>query len=323
VSGPYFEDLRAGAEFRAPAVTIDQGTQAVHRAILGDRMPLSLDDELADAVTGRRGLVHPALVWNLAIGQSSLVTRHVVANLFYRDLRLGPPVAIGDTLTTTTRVEATRMATVREGRPRRGLVAMRIRTVDQHDRTVLDFGRCALLPLRDQAGAAEPSGPPELLEPPATGDTPVLPAWVEAWSLDAARHLDPRELDLRPGLDLAASVGDVVTSAPELARLTLNVAAVHHDQEAAGGQRLVYGGHTIGLALSQVCRLLPGLIAVTEWFSCEHTGPVHEGDTIRSRVTIERLQPQANGGRLALLRVVVTADPDRPVLDWRFGALIV
>jgi acyl dehydratase len=321
MSGPYFEDLHAGAEFHAPAVTIDHGMQAVHRSILADRMPLSLDDELAYAVTGRRGLAHPALVWNLAIGQSSVVTRHVVANLFYRDLRLGTPVATGDTLNTTTTVLATRMATVREGRPRRGLVALRIRTVDQRGGTVLDFGRCALLPLRDQTGSAEPSGPPELLETPAADGTAQLPDWAVDWSIDAVRHLDDGA-DLRPGLELVAPVGDVVSSAPELARLTLNVAAVHHDQEAAGGQRLVYGGHTIGLALSQVCRLLPGLIAVTEWFSCAHTGPVHEGDTIRSRVLIEDVQPQPNGGRLAALRVVVTAAPDRPVLDWRFGALI-
>ena len=43
------------------------------------------------------------------------------------------------------------------------------------------------------------------------------------------------------------STGDVVSSAPELARLTLNIAATHHDSRV-GGRRLVYGGHTIGLA---------------------------------------------------------------------------
>ena len=49
---------------------------------------------------------------------------------------------------------------------------------------------------------------------------------------------------------------DVVSSAPELARLTLNIAATHHDSRV-GGRRLVYGGHTIGLALAQASRLLP------------------------------------------------------------------
>ena len=49
------------------------------------------------------------------------------------------------------------------------------------------------------------------------------------------------------------STGDVVSSAPELARLSLNIAATHHDSRV-GGQRLVYGGHTIGLALAQATR---------------------------------------------------------------------
>ena len=69
--------------------------------------------------------------------------------------------------------------------------------------------------------------------------------------------------------DIAGSVSrstaDVVTSAPELARLTLNVAAVHHDSRTRrdeDSQRLVYGGHMIGLALSQAVRLLPNLAAV-------------------------------------------------------------
>ena len=43
--------------------------------------------------------------------------------------------------------------------------------------------------------------------------------------------------------------GDLVSSAPELARLTLNLAAIHHDASAAAdGRRLVYGGHTVGIA---------------------------------------------------------------------------
>lgn len=40
--------------------------------------------------------------------------------------------------------------------------------------------------------------------------------------------------------------------------MTLNQAIVHHD-ETSGGRRLVYGGHTIGLAFSQVCRALPDM----------------------------------------------------------------
>ena len=88
------------------------------------------------------------------------------------------------------------------------------------------------------------------------------------------------------------STGDVVSSAPELARLTLNIAATHHDSRV-GGQRLVYGGHTIGLALAQASRLLPNLVTVLGWESCDHTGPVHEGDTLYSELHVESAEPVA------------------------------
>ena len=121
------------------------------------------------------------------------------------------------------------------------------------------------------------------------------------------------------------STGDVVSSAPELARLTLNIAATHHDSRI-GGQRLVYGGHTIGLALAQVSRLLPNLVTVLGWESCDHTGPVHEGDTLYSELQVESAEPTPHGGVLGLRSLVYAVsdsagEPDRPVLDWRFSAL--
>jgi len=119
------------------------------------------------------------------------------------------------------------------------------------------------------------------------------------------------------------STADVVTSAPELARLTLNIAATHHDWRA-GGQRLVYGGHTIGLALAQTTRLLPDLVTVLGWESCDHTGAVHEGDTLYSELHVEGAVPLPDGrGGVVKLRSLVYAvgEPDRQVLDWRFTAL--
>ena len=47
-------------------------------------------------------------------------------------------------------------------------------------------------------------------------------------------------------------------AAPELARLTLNVAKAHTDAGAsAHGRRLVYGGHTIAIAAAQATRAIP------------------------------------------------------------------
>jgi acyl dehydratase len=107
------------------------------------------------------------------------------------------------------------------------------------------------------------------------------------------------------------------------------VAAVHRDRHAhRDGRRLVYGGHTIGLAAAQASRALPEIATIVGWHSCEHLAPVHEGDTLYSELELERLQPLSNGGALAHLRSRVVAlgehgdDGGTPVLDWRFVAVV-
>ncbi len=89
----------------APSMTLTPGVAAAHQQILGDRLRLALDAELAHAVTGVPGaLAHPALVCDVAIGQSTLVTQRVKANLFYRGLVFHRFPVIGDTLFTRTEV---------------------------------------------------------------------------------------------------------------------------------------------------------------------------------------------------------------------------
>ena len=115
----------------------------------------------------------------------------------------------------------------------------------------------------------------------------------------------------------------MVSAAPELARLTLNIAMVHHDAQAAGGERLVYGGHTIGLALAQAIRSLPSMVTVTAWHGCDHLGAVHEGDTLRSAISVEQVDQLPHGGGLVHLRSLVTAEAPGPDagLGWPGGAL--
>jgi len=102
------------------------------------------------------------------------------------------------------------------------------------------------------------------------------------------------------------------------------VARVHHDAGPSG--RLVYGGHTIGLALHQAVRALPDLLTVVGWHGCDHLGPVREGDTLTSTVTVEKTERLPAGGGLAHLRSRVTARRDAAepseVLDWRFVAAL-
>ncbi|MCV7382918.1 MaoC family dehydratase [Mycolicibacter longobardus] len=320
--GPYFDEMRVGQVFdTAPAMTLTVGVAAMHQAILGDRMRLPLDAELSRVVTGATTpLAHPGLVCDVAIGQSTVVTRRVKANLFYRGLAFFRYPVIGDTLFTRTEVVGLKQNSAKPGREPTGLVALRVTTIDQVDRLVLDFYRCAMLPL--SPGAADTGHADDLS---AVGTGLAEPADVTAdWDAGEYRRQVPG-----PHFDQTAggaegtvltSTGDVVTSAPELARLTLNVAATHHDSRV-GGQRLVYGGHTIGLALAQACRLLPNLVTVLGWQSCDHTAPVHEGDTLYSELHVESAVDNVLGLRSVVYAVGGTGQPDRQVLDWRFTAL--
>ncbi len=315
--GPHFDELTLGQVFdSAPTMTLTSGAAALHQSILGDRMRLPLDATLSHAVTGSAAaLAHPALVCDVAIGQSTLVTQRVKANLFYRGLTFHHYPIIGDTLYTRTEVVGLKQNSDKPGRLPTGLAALRMTTIDQADRLVLDFYRCAMLPLRPGAGD---TGHDDDLSSIGTG-LPPAPNPTGHWDADAFRRRVPGpHFDAGLSGRVLHSTADVVGSAPELARLTLNIAATHHDSRV-GGQRLVYGGHTIGLALAQAVRLLPNLVTVLGWKSCDHTGPVHEGDTLSSELHIE----SAEAGVLGLRCVVyAVGETDRRVLDWRFTALM-
>jgi acyl dehydratase len=331
--GPFFEDLRVGDVVAdAPALTLTDGHAALHQAIVGDRLRLALDATLAAAVTGAPApLAHPALVCDVAIGQSTLITRRVIANLFYRGLVLRRAPVIGDTLRTTTEIVALRQNTSRADRPATGLAVLRVRTVDQQDRPVLDFWRCAMLPLRDPEGRTGRADDLDAI--PVELDADALHAATAGWRLDAFRAAVPGAhfADLADGTAWTVEGGDVVSAAPELARLSLNVATAHHDATASG-RRLVYGGHTIGIAASQLTRVLPNLVTIVAWHGCDHTGPVLEGDTLHSEVELERREALPGGGGLVHLRSRVRAQRaggsedvlggSEDVLDWRLVGLM-
>jgi acyl dehydratase len=322
--GPYFDELHTGQVFAgAPAMTLTAGLAAVHQSILGDRLRLPLDAELSAAVTGSTApLAHPGLVCDVAIGQSTLVTQHVKANLFYRGLVFYRFPAIGDTLFTRTEVVGLKKNSAKPGRAPTGLVALRMTTIDQADRLILDFYRCAMMPL---SPGADPNDADHADDPSKVGaDLAPPPSAVDEWNGDVFRQRIPGpHFDTDLADTVLHSTADVVSSAPELARLTLNIAAVHHDSRI-GGRRLVYGGHTIGLALAQATRLLPNVATVLGWQSCDHTAPVYEGDTLFSELRIDSAEPTDNGGVLGLRSLVYAVsdpEPPRQVLDWRFTAL--
>jgi 2-methylfumaryl-CoA hydratase len=333
VGGPWFDELTIGQVFDdAPAVTITSGHAAMHLALFGDRLRLPLDVTLCEAVTGRsEPLAHPNLVCNVVIGQTTHASQRVMGNLFYRGLVLLRPVFVGDTLRTRTTVVGLKQNRARPGKPASGLVALHVQAENQDGEAVLDFWRCPMLPLRDPG--TETGHADDFSSIPAELDLERLAGAVPAgWRLDEFRSRTGRgrlsSLErLEAGTTFVVEGRDTVTAAPELVRLTLNMAAVHTDAAVSGyRKRLVYGGHTISMAGAQVVRALPDLVTIVGWRGCDHTGPVFEGDVLRTEVTVETTHPLDDGAGLVDLRATVyaggDADDERPVLDWRLVALV-
>jgi citrate lyase beta subunit/acyl dehydratase len=319
VGAPYYDELYTGQIFHAPGVTITSGHAALHQAIVGDRLRLALDAQLAEAVTGRPGvLAHPMLVCDVAIGQSTTPSGRVLGNLFYRGLGCHP-LHVGATVRTRTEVVARRDAS-----GGRGIAALRVTSTDETGAPILDFWRCPLLPVRPGApplGAAD-----DLSEVGGPADPrKYLP---RDWVLAPLREepLGPLFSQLTIGENFEIEAGETVTGAPELARLSLNLAMTHTDASSSVyGERLVYGGHVIGIAAGHVTRALPDLATVLVWHSCDHLGPTFEDDILTSRVDITGVEPLEDGG-LVELHVRQSARSlgglARDVLDWRLVGLM-
>jgi acyl dehydratase len=326
VGGPWFEDLEPGQVFDdAPGLTLTAGAAALHQAIVGDRLRLALDAPLCREVTGSQApLAHPNLVCDVAIGQSTGPSQRVRGNLFYRGLVLARPVFVGETLRTRTEIIGLKQNRRRPGAPATGLVAMRVQTASEDGEGVLDFWRCPMIPLRD--ADAETGYADDFAHIPQTLDAAQVRAAVPSgWRMDRLRAAapGPYHADLAPGQAFLVEAGETVTGAPELARLTLNVAIVHTDATAsAHGRRLVYGGHTISIAAAHATRAIPALATIVAWQSCEHLGPVFEGDVLRTELRVVQTAPDG----LATLRALVSAErPETdpaPVLDWTFVAVV-
>jgi len=229
-------------------------------------------------VTGdRRGLVHPMLVVNLVNGQTTYASQHVKGNLFYRGLLLQQPVFVGDTLFTTTRVVGLKQNKAKAGRDATGMVALEMETQNQDGACVLKYWRCPMIPCRDPHAATGHDDDFDWI-PERLDLATLLGAVPLSWNISA---LDPASFKV-PAPALAAGdrvvieAQDTITCAPELVRLTGNIAFAHTDASRSYlGKRLVYGGHTISIALAQVARALPNIVTMVGWQGCDHPQCIH------------------------------------------------
>jgi len=313
LEGPHYEDLSVGQVVpRQPSVVIDSGMAALYQSIVGERLPMVMDPAVCAAVTGQPGrLVSAALVMHLSTGHSTTLTRRVIANLFYRDLRFVRPVFIGQSLATTVTVVALADSRPRPGRPHRGKALVDIVTTADGEPAVT-YQRAPLLP---QATDEQPGQDDDL----GTAAPLDLSSYVEL----VPAHWDFAPLgpgtDWQPGTTLADPARDVVDNALALVRLTNNLAMVHRDaDESPYPQRLLYGGHVVGLAQASLSRALPGMATVVGWHGCDHTGPAFEGDQLSFRHTLLDTAPAASGRVFAVHVEGFAHRTDEPdhILDW-------
>ena len=202
---------------------------------------------------------------------------------------------------------------------------------NQAKELVLRFWRCPMIPCRDpeaDTGQADDfSRMPEQIS-----DVDIIEHLPE-WQLAPLRIAGSAPV-YTPGMKVHPEARDTVTSAPELVRLTLNLAMAHTDASRSPyRRRLVYGGHTLGIAAAQLSRVLPELAAILAWYRCDHLAPVFEEDILGSAISIQEVQ-QTPRGRLAKIQLEVFAEgaadtitqeapPKRRVLDWHLVALLV
>ncbi len=315
--GPYYDDLVTGFEFPKPSgVTIDDGLAAAYLAISGDAPALTIDAELCRAVTGRsERLANAALVMHLSAGASTVATKLVIANLFYRNVIIRRPVFIGETIQTSTTVLGMADASAKPGIAPRGKLLLGMQTVSTGTGDVIiDYERCPLLPCR----AAEPPGHhDDLGRAQVDLDLGRFVAGIDpSWDLEPLGGHD----EWTVGEVRSDPLRDVVDQATSLVRLSHNVAAAHRDADRSPyDRRLVYGGHTYALGSASLTRQLGGLATVVGWQACDHLAPVFEGDTLSFRHTLVDQVAVANGWCRAIRVEIEAHRPDSDpvkVLDW-------
>ena len=304
--GPYYDEMTPGMVFPSPpAVSVDSGVAASYQSIAGEALPLVLDQQLCNAVTGASSrLVSPGLLLHLSIGASTVATKNVIANLFYRNVRILRQVFIGETIETITTVASMSDSAPREGKEARGKVLLNITTTADGE-PVLDYQRCPLIRLRSNK---LPGYNDELGENPKLEMETYIDKSLTTWNLE---HL-PNPSEIKMGEVVNDPMRDIVAQPSSLIRLTHNVAAVHRDAEISPyAKPLVYGGHTVALAQSSLSRVFTGIASIVGWHTCDHVGPVFEDDLLSfQHRPLEEVSTE--NGRFVARN---NADPAE-VLDW-------
>lgn len=150
--GLYYEDFVEGTEIEhRPGRTITETDNYWFTLLTMNTAPLHFDAHYAAQTEWRQPLVDSTLTFAVVTGMTvNSISKHVVANLGWDEVKLTRPVFAGDTLYATTRVLARRES---RSRPDQGIVTVLTEGLNQRGETVMSFKRTVLVYRRGRGPA--------------------------------------------------------------------------------------------------------------------------------------------------------------------------
>ncbi|MEX1140942.1 MAG: MaoC family dehydratase [Thermoleophilaceae bacterium] len=143
-TGRFFEDFEVGDVYRHPLGRTITATDNVWMTLLTQNTaPIHFDGHYASQTEFGRRLVDSTFTLALVTGQSVTdVSRNVMANLGWEDVRLPSPVFEGDTIYSESEVLAARAS---RSRPNVGIVTVRTTGFNQEGSVVIEFVRTLMV----------------------------------------------------------------------------------------------------------------------------------------------------------------------------------
>ncbi len=284
LSGNFFEDFTIGQDIRhATPRTVTAGDTSLYIALYGSRFAANSSAEFARSLGMAAAPVDDLLTFHLVFGKTVPdISLNAVANLGYADGRFLKPVAVGDTLTTTSTV----IGLKENSNKKSGNVYVRSTGRNQRGEVVLDYVRWVMVKKRDEGSAAPDAVVPSLPDHVPV-DRLVVPDGVSFKNYDAALagsaffwddYTVGEKIDHVDGITIEAADHMLAT------RLYQNTARVHFNlhAEKSGrlGERIVYGGHGISLARAISFNGLGNATFIAALNGGRHVAPCIAGDTI-------------------------------------------
>ena len=157
-AGRFYEDFHVGQRIVHPlGRTVLAADNSWFSLLTQNQNPIHIDRHHSARTPFGKPLVNSCLTLALATGQSVHdLTRNVLANLGWEDVRLPAPLFEGDTLYSESEVLAARAS---GSRPEAGIVTVRTTGRNQDGTVVIEFRRTFLIWKRDAAPRAKSGAP--------------------------------------------------------------------------------------------------------------------------------------------------------------------